>query len=354
MTGTELVRCNRSCIQHHSALIAFVERKVLHVPALKLLSHDLADVLEAIEALRLEAREARLEAREDARGGFQAIQSAVRDLDTQKVSMSNASGQFAAELLADLGLKWDIVACNVQDGENSSFSWDGGEEACTPRAITQIETAMRELAVDGDKREIEFRDVRKNDLLTLKVGRKVSPGQTDVTIGLKEPRHSDGAEFAFVIGMVELKTDKANLKSFQQLLELVAMSRVSQFRQGVALLGTDLNTKWEVLFFDKRDHITVQPFQFGTVAIQFFQEKLQCVNTRVEDLKRLSAVSEIGDLHLSAEGEQDLRGFGGHNYSVEDRVQDLKALERHFNENYNANVTLPFWALSSDASGIYS
>jgi hypothetical protein len=47
-------------------------------------------------------------------------------------------------------------------------------------------------------------------------------------------------------------------------------------------------------------------------------------------------------------------GFEQDNKDGHDRLQDLKALERHFNENYNANVTLPMWAQSSDALGIYS
>jgi len=276
-------------------------------------------------------------------------------LNTEKKSMSSANCEFATPLLHGLGITWMRAPGNVETGKkNSSFSWDGGEEERTENAISTLATCIGSVVVDQDSRKIEFQDVGNKNLLKLKACRKESSGQSDVAIRFKDLQHDDQADFAFVIGIVEFKTDKAPLKFFQQLLELVAMSRISEYGQGLALLGTDLNTKWEVVFFDKRDHITVQAFEFGTVAIKFFREKLQSVHARVEDLSRLSPVAEMAGLHLSTGQEQDLRGFDQPNDDVQDTLQDLKALARHFNENYNANVTLPLWVQSPDAFGIYS
>jgi len=268
--------------------------------------------------------------------------------------MSDATGDFTKSLLHDLGVKWDQVTSNTDAGTNCTFKWTDGEEKCTVQAIEALENHVGQINVQGDTRKVEFVDVRKRNLVTLRAGCNECPGQTDVVIRFDELQHSDLAEFAFVIGMVELKTDKAKLKSCQQLLELVAMSHMSQHGQGVVLLGTDLNAKWEVLFFDNPDHITVQAFKFGSVALKFFQEKLQSVHARVDELKLLSAESGMGRLHLSPEREQDLEGFDPTDEGTQVRLQKLKALERHFNENYNANVAIPFWAQSSDASGIYS
>jgi len=306
-----------------------------------------ADVLRALEDVNRALRE-----------GFEATHAAVRDSNMEKVSMSNATRDFTTALLEGLDLKWVQVAGNTENGENFSFSWQGGEEKCTRSAIVKLQGIMGKVLVSGDDRQVDFRDVRSRSLHTLRACGKESTGQTDVVITFKEHQHSDLAKFAFVIGIVELKTDKAELKGCQQLLELVAMSQMSQYGQGVALLGTDLNSKWEVLYFDNPDHITVQAFQFGSVAISFFREKLQSMPLRLENLKQAShvlpPVAEMGGLHIASGREQDLGGFDRPNEDVHDRLQGLKALERYFNENCNANVTLPLWAQSSDAFGIYS
>jgi len=292
------------------------------------------------------------------REGFEATQAVVLDSNIEKVSMSHATREFTTALLEGLDVKWVQIAGNTEKGKNFSFSWEGGEEHCTRRAIDKMRSLFCKFSVLGDDRQVDFRDVRSRNLHTLRACGKESTGQTDVAITLKELQHSDLAKFNFVIGIVELKTDKAELKGCQQLLELVAMSQMSQYGQGVALLGTDLNKKWEVLYFDKPDHITVQAFRFGSVAIMFFREKLKYVSVRMENLRKarhvLPPVAEMGVLHIASGEEQDLGGFDRPNEDVHDRLQGLKALERYFNENCNANVTLPLWAQSSDAFGIYS
>ena len=208
--------------------------------------------------------------------------------------------------------------------------------------------------VDNDMRKVEFVDVHKKRFVPLKACGKKSGGQTDAVIRFSALQHDDTSHFAWVIGGVELKINTAPLRLFQLLLELVAISSVSSFEQGVVLLGTDLNTKWEVLFFDATDHITIQAFRFGSVALAFVKEKLKSVHAQVTHLQTLPQIQEGVQLEEPMGLHQDLRGFGSCAKSEHDRLQDLHNFAQFLNRRFDANVTLPLWAQCHDVRGIFS
>ena len=72
----------------------------------------------------------------------------------------------------------------------------------------------------------------------VKGNRKSAGGKGDIAIGkLVDMEHGD--TFTFVNSLVELKIDRASIKTGQNLLELFALSMISKFGRGVALLATD-------------------------------------------------------------------------------------------------------------------
>jgi hypothetical protein len=204
--------------------------------------------------------------------------------------------------------------------------------------------------VDDDDRPLEVVDMHTKSLPALKSCGKEARGKTDAVVRFEEILVDDAADFAFGVGLVEFKTDKAPLQVYQLLLEHVSLSRVSKYGESVVLLGTDLNAKWQVCYFDKLHHITCQSFQYGSVALEFFKTLLGSVHQRANNLRPMSSIREAAlDLNAAAR-EQALDGFEvDFNESV-DRVHDLQQLARFFKERYDADVTVPFWA----CSGMYS
>ena len=90
--------------------------------------------------------------------------------------------------------------------------------------------------------------VTGTNLPKVKGNRRSATGKTDIVIGDKNDIHK-GSTFDFAMGTVELKTNKYPLKVGQNLLQLLALSVASAFKEAVVLLATNCNTKWEVFSF---------------------------------------------------------------------------------------------------------
>jgi len=300
---------------------------------------NVTDLVQALRDLTLEQRE---------------LRSAIEDDKTEKQSMSKVSKTFCEPLLQGLGVSWSRASGNVDEGQNSTFSWSGGEEVCTIKAMEQLCELLDFGNVPSDTRKVEFVDARKTPLQPLKASHKECNGQTDIAIRFEDLQHDDEATFAFVIGLVELKTDKCKLNFYQLVLELIAMSRMSEFGQCIALLGTDLNEKWEVLYFDKANHIICQPFLHQTQAIPFFKEKLVSIHRRVAEFVPLASIAEEHWLSESINNDQDLRSFGLPRGTQGDTAQFVQDVARWLNVKFNAQVSPPVWSQRIVVPGMYS
>jgi hypothetical protein len=273
---------------------------------------------------------------------------------TEKKSMSKANLEFTQPLLQALGFSWTCQPTSRKAGKNFIFDWAGGEEARTDAALQYFTELLgvSKFKVKTDTRSVEILKVNHNDLILLKGGSKEAKGKTDLIIRFNEPIHNDYAKFGFSIGSVELKTDKCLLNFFQLLLESVAMSYMSEYKQGIVLLGTDLNDKWEIMYFDKPNHISHEAFEYGTVAMARLKELLQTLHKRLADLDALSSISQT-QLQLGrVRTEQDLEGFDLRQ-AMTDKQQAVQDFALFLREKYNANVTLPIWARSAEDTGMY-
>jgi hypothetical protein len=288
----------------------------------------------------------------------QKLVSLLEDDHTEKKPMSEATQTFSTELLNGLGLGWTIADSNQTHGQNYLFSWQGGEVKRTRQAIRKLQELLGDFSVTADERALQFVDVHSSSLVPLKANGKEANGQTDAVIRFSETLVDDQAHFAFVIGMVEFKTTQSDLKLYQQLLELVAMSRVSKYGQGVVLLGTDLNAKWQVCFFDMSNHITCQTFKHGSVALSFFRDKMCSVHQRAHNVLQLLSIPEGSLLHQAQEHDQNLSGFDTDTNSRVEAAQDLQLMVRIFQQHFGTEVVVPPWAYSPDVShpsaGMYS
>jgi len=297
-----------------------------------------------------EAREEQRKRDEEQRKRDERVLTSLEDSHTTIKSMSKATENFTTPLLNGLGITWSRADGNKEPGQNYTFDWSSGEDARTEAATAYLKQLLGNLPVDNDLRPLELVDVHTKSLPSLKSCGKKAKGKTDAVVRFEEILVDDGAEFAFGVGLVEFKTIKAPFKACQLLLEEVCLSRVSKYGESVVLLGTDLNSKWQVCYFDKLHHITCQSFKFGSVALEFFKTMLRSVHQRANSLCLMASIQEARlGLH-AVESDQALDGFEGVSNEIVDRVQDLQQLARYFKEQLNADVTVPAWA----CSGMYS
>jgi hypothetical protein len=274
---------------------------------------------------------------------------------SESQSMSKATADFSTGLLQGLGITWSRKTDNKESGEIFEFDWGGGEEANTFDAGERL---MKLLNICG----FEFLDVRKFPLSILKAGNKSSSGQADGIIRpLDTLDFDDRSKFGFGIGIIEFKTKTKPLNFYQQLLELVSFSRMSGYEQAVVLLGTDLSTKWQVMYFQSRNIIACQSFKHGSVALPFFKDLLAAVDARATTLKPVPSVAEAGQgsRDESLDSAQDLTGFlAAHASSVKfgaDDIQFLQNFANYLNYNMGADVNLPAWVkLPDSAAGMFS
>jgi hypothetical protein len=148
--------------------------------------------------------------------------------------------------------------------------------------------------------------------------------------------------YLFAKGLIELQTKEYPLKTGQNMLELMALSIASSFKNGVALLATDCNTKWNVFYFS--DAVTVQRkiYTHGRRAWEDFMQLIRTTEARAQTLVATPALATQYE-------EQDTDGF-----DLSDRDQkkmkatkDHAMLERladHLGDMYGERPVVPFWA----------
>ena len=196
--------------------------------------------------------------------------------------------------------------------------------------------------------EVHIQDVHHNSLLPIHGCQKKLTGKTDALIRIKELDIDTEAAFSWALGAVEFKTNKQNLNFFQQVFELIALSRMSQFEKGVVLLGTDLNAKWQVLYFQEPNRILCCSYKCGTHAISQLKDLLISTSARIE---KLNAVSQSTGqklpfspslASLNERDEQDLNGYDNIPKTQADVIQSVQNLARVFNK-HGISVEFPGW-----------
>jgi hypothetical protein len=224
-------------------------------------------------------------------------------ITTEKKSFSKASTSFATDLLKDLGISYELRHSSTHDTtdtEAPNFSWVRGggdvgkedEDQRTPAACDYV-TTLLDMASINDRENVvtlEVADVHNNDMFPLQGHHKTATGKTDLVV--REVANSHINQLCYAAGLVELKTKAASLCEAQLLFELTSASKMSKYQQGVVLLGTDLNTKWYVVYFQRRNCIVIDQFDDGLVALVSYKELLTSAASRRQHLTALDPIAE--------------------------------------------------------------
>jgi hypothetical protein len=276
----------------------------------------------------------------------------LQETKTESQTMSAVTSTFATSLLDDLGIKAvHAPSKNTKEKNEFVFDWGKGEDPQTSEAILHLEQlVVKELTVTLMEKqfEVHIQDVHHNSLLPIIGCQKKLTGKTDALIRIKELAIDTQAVFSWALGAVEFKTNKQDLNFFQQVFELIALSHMSQFEKGVVLLGTDLNAKWQVLYFEEPNRILCCSYKCGTHAISQLKDLLISTSARVE---RLNAFSQSTGqklpftpslASLNERDEQDLNGYDNIPKTQADVIQSVQNLARVFNK-HGISVEFPGW-----------
>jgi hypothetical protein len=305
----------------------------------------LADVfLEGLQRLTISVNEQK----EEQKQRDEKIFKYFEESRTECRSMSEATKEFASDLLGSLGLSWSHAPSNVTQGTHYRFSWKGGEEKNTGNAVRFLRKLLKGLEVTvqgGEKLPVEVQDVHTLLLNPVKGDHKEANGKTDALIRVHQPEIDDTAKFAWALCAVEFKTDKVKLGFYQQLLELVSLTHMSDYRQGAVLLGTDLNKKWEMMYFERPNHVVCQPYKYGSVAISELKNFLASASERSSGLTtyKPSLPQPVRLLPVHEEQEQNLDAYDRMHDPQADNVQQVQNLMRNLKHLFNAEVCAPSW-----------
>jgi len=295
-------------------------------------------VSEALQNLAIMQKEIREDQKE--------IIKCLQEARTECKSMSDVTQTFASQLLGSLGISWSYAPSDETQGVFHKFSWEGGEEQNTVKAVSCLRKLLKGLKVSvqgGLQMPVEIQDVHSLLLVPVKGDHKQATGKTDALIRVCQPEIDDNAKFAWALCAVEFKTDKVKLDFFQQLLELVSITYMSDYRQGAVLLGTDLNNKWQIMYFDRPNHIVCQTYKYGSVAIKELKHFLASASERLADLStyELSCTQPSPLLAVHAEEEQNLDGYHCDHDRHADAVQAIQNLTRKLQNLLNVKVCAP-------------
>jgi hypothetical protein len=306
------------------------------------------------------AQEDQKKAQEDQKKAQEEMLGMLRDQQTVSAPMSKANKEFSEELLGALGIRWQQLKRNTDAGQNYEFDWTGGEDKNTPVAMEKLEALMDLPDIDGES--IQFFNARKFDLFPLHATGKRCTGQSDVGIEVQDTAYEDN-RFIHTLQLTELKTEASKIRVYQLLLQLASLSRMSRFRQGVVIMGTDCVAGWTLAHFERRNCIHVQNFSSGSACLARLHTLLASIISRSDALAPLPSIVEgaTGSSRASsavvATPEQDVSGFDdpvSPGMDAIDRELLLQRVARAMNDYTGgaANVSVPSWATA--ASGEYS
>jgi hypothetical protein len=290
---------------------------------------------------------------------LQGIDKKLDDFATVSQPMSEATENFTKLLLQDLGVK-HIVRPVIEDtgvGEINKYPWGDKEHEADgqPGCKLILEAELLPLALDGSP--LGLFDVRSQPLPELKAGKRKSNGFSDLALGLQQSMayasvSSKDLMLSYTAALVELKTQKVNLKQGQLLLQLISLSQIAGIGQGVVVLGTDCVDKWRLLHFSSYNTVVVQPYMHGKKCLADFKTLVVGSSGRKEKNiapARLPSIEEDNDM--------DLGGFQLEETDKDKaiaRESKLRKLADVLGRLYGETPEIPPWALASTCPSYYS
>jgi len=241
------------------------------------------------------------------------IDKKLDDMATVSEAMSKAGIDFARSLLQELNLNYTVCPVNeTRDGALDVYPWGEkeSEEQGQPGCKAMLEKEVLPFEVDEDM-PLGFFDVRNRALSELKGGKYKSNGFSDLALGHASSiehamQHNKDLVLCYADALVELKTDKSELKQGQLLLQLVSGSVLSNKKKGVVVLGTDCATKWRLLHFTDHNQISVQPYRHGKKCLEDFKKLVETGKERSKLVSPLlQSIPEDAQLRLEEFGFVD-------------------------------------------------
>jgi len=287
---------------------------------------------------------------DDLKDDLNGINTRLDDMKTIDVPMSEATMDFTKSLLDALSIRFNVYKVNtgVVDGPMQTYQWGEKEHEQDGQAGCQ-KILGKDLPLGYG-----IYDIRSRKLPELQVGKRKSNGFSDMALGPKESMDyatsfAKDLVLSYSVALVELKTGRADLKQGQLLLQLLALSEISEKRQGAVVLGTDCATKWRLLYFISYNNIVVQPYSNGKKCLADFKKLIATGAARMEQNtapKKLTSIAEGSD-----ENDSMLEGFDLPENRRDEaiaREHKLIRLAGALGSLYGENLEVPYWAKASE------
>ena len=221
----------------------------------------------------------------------EAVKEAFEDEKTETAIMSKAKQDFTDNLLTELGyaisMKPRSEKGTVQQHE---FHWEPSEEERTPAAGERLTALMKPQDM---KKPLEIVPVTGFKLREVKKGKRKAIGETDLRLAVQGWTPPTSNVFSEARGLVELKVETNPFSESQLHLELVSVSMMSVYGEGVALLATDCLLRWGIWSFESKHSIRGVWYRDSTEALKDFKEMMETVEER-RDLLQLPTMKEGG------------------------------------------------------------
>jgi hypothetical protein len=170
------------------------------------------------------------------------------------------------------------------------------------------------LAVDGlklKKDPIGFKDVKGKLLHPLHANHKEASGKSDGCVASEKNiqlcERTGESLYTYGMALIEVKKNRSQLKTTQMVLQLAAISLQSIYKQSAVLLGTDCNTRWYLLHFERPNIIKIQQYAHGRKCLNDFEHLLVTIKSRYDELHAVKTKPQKS----AYVDEQDLTGFQG-------------------------------------------
>jgi hypothetical protein len=291
---------------------------------------------------------------------IEQIKKKLDGMASVHIPMSQASLDVASSILDGLQIKRVVLEVDSGTGPGESqmeqYQWGKEEEKQGYQGCKQIlEAEMLPLCIGDDQNALGIYDVRNYSLPEVKAGNYKSTGKSDLAVGPKESMdyalvHAKCLVLSYTVALIELKTDKAELKPGQLLLQLVSLAMISGRGQGVVVLGTDCVNTWQLMHFTEHNTIVQQAYMHGKKCIANFKTLILESSAR--------KAKNVPPLKLASGHEDDfnLEGFGVEETDRDKaiaREDELGWLAHALGSLYGETLEVPHGAKASETCPSY-
>ena len=154
-----------------------------------------------------------------------------------------------------------------------------------------------------------------------------------------------------VVSFRRSKLESKNQPDF--LTQLLALSMISNMRQGAVVLGTDCATKWRLLHFSSYNNIVVQPYSNGKNCLADFKKLIakgaarMQQNTAPKKLRSIAQDSDEDDIMADFDLPENPRD------AAISRENMLRRLAGELGSLFGENLEVPYWAKASETCPSY-